>query len=251
MIILKEQFETFANFFAEPTREALRELLRKNMGETDYLDFKEEWPELPRLAKHILALANSGGGALVVGVAQEADGSLAPVGLKKLKDKASIVPPLSSYLPKSIEYQVLDFSYSASEYQALIGKSYQVLLVEDSPKALPFLAMKDADGLRSHAIYVRSGTSSGEASHDQLQEIINRRIETGHSSQPAIELDKHLTQLRALDELRPHNDCWLNGYLQQTESQFDDHESSDFKDFVEEAYELKKAQIMRTLGLPL
>jgi hypothetical protein len=83
----------------------------------------------------------------------------------------------------------------------------------------------------------------------ELQAVINKRIETGHSSQPALDLDRHLSQLRSLDELRPRNDSWLNSYLQETMSRFDDRESSDFKDFIEEAYEMKKAQILVLLGL--
>jgi predicted HTH transcriptional regulator len=250
MAILKEQHETFANFFAQPTREALRELLRKNIGETDYLDFKSSWPETAKLARHILALANSGGGALVVGVTQESDGRLTPTGLPSIKDKAVIIPPLSAYLPKSVEFQILDFAFTASEYEALVGKAFQVLLVEDVPKQLPFLAMKDATGVRANAVYIRSGTSSTEASQLELQSVINRRIETGYSSQPALDLERHLSQLRSLDELRDRNDCWINTYLRDRESQIDDRESSAFKDFIEDAYEMKKAKILRMLGLP-
>ncbi|MEO9077772.1 MAG: ATP-binding protein [Rhodanobacter sp.] len=249
MAILKEQHETFANFFAQPTREALRDLLRKNIGETDYLDFKSAWPDIAKLSKHILALANSGGGALVVGVTQESNGRLVPSGLPSIKDKASLIPPLGAYLPKTLEYQVLDFSFTASEYEALMGKSFQVLLVEDEPKHLPFLALKDAHGVRANAVYVRSGTSSAEASQLELQNVINRRIETGHSSQPALDLEKHLGQLKSLDELRPQNDCWLNLYFKDHMNQIEDRESSDFKGFVEEAYEMKKAQILSLLGL--
>lgn len=249
MGILKEQYEIFANFFAQPTREALREILRKNTGETDYLDFKGSWPDIAKLAKHVLALANSGGGALVIGVTQESNGHLVPSGLSSIKDKAAIIPPLSAYLPKTIEYHILDFSFTASEYTTLIGKSFQVLLVEDEPKYMPFLALKDADGMRANAIYVRSGTSSTEASHLELQSVINRRIETGHSNQPTLDLDKHLGQLRSLDELRPHNDCWFNHYFKDQNDQIDDRESSDFKSFIEHAYDMKKAQILELLGL--
>ena len=118
MGLLKEQHETFARFFAEPTREALRELRRRSIGETDYLDFNADWPALPKLARHILALANSGGGALVVGVVQESDGALVPSGMAAIKDKAQLIPPLTAYLPKALEYQVLDVSFAADEYQA-------------------------------------------------------------------------------------------------------------------------------------
>ncbi|MGH8036951.1 MAG: AlbA family DNA-binding domain-containing protein [Stenotrophomonas sp.] len=208
MTILKGQHETFARFFTAPTREALRDLLRHNIGETDYLDFKADWPALPKLARHILALANSGGGALVVGVSQQADGSLIPSGLSSIKDKAQLMPPLSSYLPKPLEYQVLDFTFSAAEYEILIGKSFQVLLVEDNPKLMPFLSLRDGEGVRTTVTYVRDGTTSTEAGHVQLQAVLNRRIESGHSSRPLLDLDGHLAQLRHLDEQREANDSW-------------------------------------------
>ncbi|MEH6416205.1 AlbA family DNA-binding domain-containing protein [Pseudomonas sp. CGJS7] len=249
MTILKEQHEAFAQFFTAPTREALRELLRRNIGETDYLDFKADWPVLPKLARHILALANSGGGALVVGVSQQADGSLVPTGLPSIKDKAQLIPPLSGYMPKPLEYQILDFAFGAAEYEALVGKSFQVLLVEDNPKLLPFLALKEGEGLRTSVIYVRDGTTSTEAGHVQLQAVLNRRIESGYSSQPSLDLDKHLAQLRVLDEWREANDSWMSRFIRDEQSRFDDTQSNDLKEFVEEAYHAKKQAIWRWLDL--
>ncbi|HEL3840459.1 TPA: ATP-binding protein [Stenotrophomonas maltophilia] len=249
MTILKEQHETFARFFTAPTREALRDLLRRNIGETDYLDFKADWPALPKLARHILALANSGGGALVVGVSQQTDGSLVPIGLPSLKDKAQLIPPLSGYLPKPLEFEILDFAFGAAEYEVLVGRSFQVLLVEDNPKLLPFLALREAEGLRTSVVYVRAGTASSEAGHLQLQALLNRRIESGHSSKPSLDLDMHLAQLRVLDEHREANDSWINQFSRDEQSRFDDTRSNDYNEFIEEIYQAKKQAIWRLLGL--
>lgn len=183
----------------------------------------------------------------MIGVTEGVDGSLVPTGVSPLRDKATIIPPLNAYLPKTIQYQVLDFSFTASEYEALTGKCFQVLLVEDDPKQLPLLALKDGDGIRANAVYVRSGTASTEAGQIELQAVINRRVETGHSNQSTLDLDKHLGQLRSLDEVRPRNDCWYNSTF--GDDYMEDRESSDFKDFLEEAYEAKKAQIWKLLGL--
>ncbi|MBB4598918.1 AlbA family DNA-binding domain-containing protein [Xanthomonas arboricola] len=248
MAISKAQYESFSDFFSHPSRDRLRDLLRANIGEADYLDFKQAWPESTKLAKHILAVANSGGGAIVVGVSQQANGALVSSGLAKLADKANIIRPMSTYLPKELEYQILDFSYTASEYPVLVGRCFQVLLVEDSVGALPFLALRDGDGIRCNAVYVRCGTSSTEASHDQLQILINRRIETGHSTRPVMDLERNLEQLRALDEARERNDSFISE-ISRRESMLTDRESSDFKDFVEEAYEAKKHQVWELLGL--
>jgi predicted HTH transcriptional regulator len=87
----KSIYEEFSRFFEHPTRETLRVLLKSNVGETDLLDFKESWPTNPALARHTLAIANSGGGAIIVGVRQEQDCSLVSVGVEKLRDKAEVI----------------------------------------------------------------------------------------------------------------------------------------------------------------
>ena len=251
MKIPKEQHEEFARFFSEPSRENLRNLVKNTIGEADHLDFKERWPETHKLAKHVLSVANSGGGAIVIGIAQSKDGKLDPTGLHSVTDKSYIATQLQKFIPKPLKYFVLDFHYKSSDYDYLIGKSFQVLLIEDVPEELPFLALSDAGDLRKNAIYVRSGTSSREADHDELQAIINRRVETGHSSQGTLTLKKHLEQLRALDEWRHGNDSWIGEMIRKTQTMMDDTESSDYKEFVEEAYEAKKALIQRELGVGL
>jgi predicted HTH transcriptional regulator len=249
MRIEKDQHEQFAKFFSEPSRESLRDLIKNTVGEADHLDFKEAWPDIVKLAKHALSIANSGGGAIIVGIRQTEEGKLDACGASPLLDKAELAIGLQRYLPKSLKYFVIDFHYNASDYDDLKGKSFQVFLVEGDAKQLPFLSLSDGSDIRKNAIYVRSGTSSREADHDELQQLINTRIETGHSSQGALELTKHLQQLRALDEFRPGNDSWLSQFFQHVQSERDDQESSDFKEFLEDAYESKKALVYRELGL--
>lgn len=194
----KSYHEDFAKFFEQPSREGLREVLRTHHGELDQMDFKKAWPEWPKVARHVLALANSGGGCMVIGVAEQDGGSADPVGLTEFVDKADIASSIDSFLPSSLECETLNFEYNDSEYAALKGKKFQVLVVEDKPEELPFLAEKDGKDITAKTVYVRKGTSSRSAAHADLQRLINRRIETGHSSSPAMELDEHLDHLRVL-----------------------------------------------------
>ncbi len=124
MALTKKQHEAFAKFFEAPTRTGLRDLLKGNIGETDYLDFKEDWPEWVKLAKHILAMANSGGGAIVVGVKQYEDGTVEAIGLTKLVDKSDISKKVAGYIPSTVAIEILDFSYTESEYEKIKGKSF-------------------------------------------------------------------------------------------------------------------------------
>lgn len=72
----KDQF--YDRFLQEPTKENFRKFLQENCGEMDEVDYKEQWIEKGHLAKTILAMANSGGGIIVVGIREEDDGTLVP-----------------------------------------------------------------------------------------------------------------------------------------------------------------------------
>lgn len=204
MAIKDKQFhESIAIFFEQPTREGLRDLLRNSFGELDHCDFKAEWPRDPKVAKHILGFANSGGGVVVVGVKQNEDGALTPVGLSELKDKADIDKGVKGCIPTSVRYIVLDFAYQESEYKSLVGKKFQVLIVEDDPSHIPYVCKADSDGTRTAAVYVRKGTETVEANYEQLQELINRRMETGYTSTKELALQEHLEQLKVLYDQIP------------------------------------------------
>ncbi|MDS2171343.1 ATP-binding protein [Nesterenkonia sp. CL21] len=190
--------EDFAKFFEQPSREGLRDVLRTHHGELDQMDFKKMWPEWPKVACHVLALANSGGGCMVIGVAENEGGSADHIGVTEFVDKADVASGVAPFLPDTVEYVTLDFEYNDSEYAAIKGKKFQVLVVEDKPEELPFLAEKDGKGISAKAVYVRKGTSSRPATHADLQRLISRRIETGHSSNPAMDLDEHLDHLKVL-----------------------------------------------------
>lgn len=191
--------EEFARFFEKPTREALRNILQNHFGEENHLDFKAEFPTYSKLARHLLALANYGGGVIVIGVSQETDtNSLNPVGLSTLIDKSDIQKGIQKFLSERLRYEVLDFSYTESEYPVLKGKNFQVLIIEDNPKYIPFVAEADGEGIRKSAIYTRRGTNSEEASYEEIQEIINRRLQTTYSSQEEFTLEKNLSILKTL-----------------------------------------------------
>ena len=48
------------DFFQNPTRDNFVNLILKNTGEQDNLDFKEEWIDEQKLAKRMLGIANVG-----------------------------------------------------------------------------------------------------------------------------------------------------------------------------------------------
>jgi hypothetical protein len=256
MVAPKSYKEAFARFFEEPTRERLRELLRENLGETKLLDFKEAWPKHPALAKHVLALANTGNGCVVAGVKENDDKTLEPVGLSQLTDKVDIINGIKSFLPSDLltRLEVLDFAFEASEYPKLIGKAFQVLLVEFSPEHTPAVSLREGDGIRNAAVYVRREGQTAEATHDELQAIINKRIETKYSTSDEISLKQHMEQLRVLYTEIPRTISFAQsffGSLTGAGSVFRVNANApeeSYEDFVKRMIELKKRIISRTIG---
>lgn len=192
--------EEFAQFFENPTREGLRDLLRDNLGEFPNVDFKEKLPLFPKIARHLLGQANIGGGCLIIGVSEKDDKTLKSIGVDTLEDKKVIIDKIKKYLPAALleDIEIGDFTYQDSEYKDLVGKKFQVIYVTGNPNHLPFISQAQGEGIRENAIYIRRGTSTEEANHDELQKIINLRLETGYSSKDEIDIRTHIEQLKIL-----------------------------------------------------
>jgi predicted HTH transcriptional regulator len=209
--------EEFARFLDDPSRDRLRDLLKEHHGELPELEFKAEWPDTPRLVKLILGIANTGGGCLIVGVSETVDKKMECTGLKAFCDKTDLDKSLRNFLPPPLMdgLAILDFAYEDSDYKRLAGKSFQVLIVPDDPQNVPFMPSAETTGLRKTSIFVRRMASTEEATYEEIQTIINRRITTGRSNQPMIDLQSHLEHLRVLyrqmERHRQQNPSWVFG----------------------------------------
>lgn len=253
--------EAFARFFENPTREGLRDILKNNIGELRELDFKETLPELSTLAKHILGIGNSGGGCIVIGIE---DGTLEPRGLSIVEDKTKVYDGIKKYLPPALlaHVEIVDFTYEAAEYPKLAGKNFQVLFVGEDKKHLPYISLRAGSGIRANTIYIRRGTSTDEANYDEVQRLINSRLETNYSSSKELDLQEHLQQLKVLFQ---HIDksIVISGYLSASINaiadvaksfQFSsmpnpDYPEEDFERFVLRMIRLKKKRIEQEIDV--
>jgi predicted HTH transcriptional regulator len=220
--------DDIARFVAEPTREGLVALIRFFGGEFDQYELKEAWPPLPKIAKTTLAIANSGGGVIIFGIR---DATLEPVGLTELASKQAVYETFRSFLPPPLlnEITLLDFDYSDAAYEPLKGKQIQVLAIPDIPEAIPFVCEeechKDEEHVRRGAIYVRSGTNTREATYEQVQRILNRRLDTELPQSATRRVAQELGQLEllysargraaAIDDSDPAGSHELHAYLNE------------------------------------
>ncbi|MEH7181126.1 AlbA family DNA-binding domain-containing protein [Neobacillus vireti] len=224
--------KSLKQFVKNPSHESLKELLLTNTGETDFLDFKTKWTEFSKMAKHILAIANSGGGCIIVGVNQNDEGAILLTGLKEddFLDKADIDNKLANLLPKYLKYRTEDFQFDGDQ-QNLSDKRFQVLIIEYDPKYVPYTSIIQRNELRYGAIYVRQGTKSLEATNDKLVEIILRKVQSGGSGVNEYTLKEHLDQLKELYE------------------ELATQKNTDYAHFIAELIERKKERIRHLLDI--
>ena len=112
-----------------PTRENFIDILDNGFGEQDNLDFKVQWIEAQKLAEIVLGIANSGGGAIILGVKENEDGTLESIGLSKIEDKEKIHSKMAKFLPETIKFEIADFDFSNESYSKLTGRLFQLILI--------------------------------------------------------------------------------------------------------------------------
>lgn len=252
----------------EPTLDKFRDFLRSQTGEHNAIDFKKEWITGVALAKLMLSLANSQGGIIVFGVDEKEDKSVDICGLNNIRDDAVISNDIKNYISSDLKYVVHNFSYDASEYQALIGKHFQMLVVEDTPEHIPFLAKRDSGNLKQNMIYVRRGTSCEVADQEEIRSILERRMNYMHplNGEP-LRLEQHLLQLKILYEnIKKENVYYQDGLsktLRLITASFSDYiikgekvtepnplyPDESFEEFVSRLIVAKKKKIERVLDL--
>ena len=217
----KQMRDVVYKLLQEPTLDKFREFLHAQTGEHNSIDFKSQWIEDSALAKEMLSLANSQGGIIVFGVAENDDKSIRIDGLPEIKDKAVISNGIKKFISSNLKYEIYDFSYTTSEYETLKGKHFQILFVEDSPEHIPFLAKKESGSLKSNMIYIRRGTACEIANEEELQSLINRRLNYMHplNGEP-LKLDEHLKQLKTLYERIDKNHVYYKNNLSTGVSTF-------------------------------
>lgn len=196
MIQWKDAF--YNEFLKDPSKDTFSRFLKNNVGEMDNIDFKEKWTEKGKLAKTILSIANSRGGIIAIGIKENEDGSLTPLGLDKFKDKADIGKELSKYISPNLDFNVLDFDYDTPIYPDAENKKFQIILISDTPDRLPFVSLGATTDLEKDIIYVRRGTKCEKASAEEIEKIISAKVETIFKDSSDLTLEKHLEQLKLL-----------------------------------------------------
>ena len=204
---MKEQFQIKDKFFdlivKNPSRDGFKTFLKESCGELDNIDFKEKWITKGKLAKIMLAMANTGGGVIVLGIQGNKDDNYLAVGIDELKDAADVEKEIKKLVPRNLSYSVLNFIYDDEIYGEYAGKKFQAIIIADAPEQLPFFSIGASDDIEKDCVYVRRGTSSEKASARDFETMIQRKLENVFKESNDLSLKEHLEQLQFLYDSIP------------------------------------------------
>lgn len=264
---MKDKF--YDEFLKVPSKDNFRKFLTQTCGELDEIDYKSEWIDKGSLAKIVLAMANSNGGIIIIGVRENEDGTLTPQGIDKFKDKATVNNEISRFISPSLDYEIFDFSYDTSEYSAIQGKLFQILLVHSTPERLPFISLNETKGIDKDVIYVRRGTKCEKATEKDIENILSNRIKYTYSPSTHLTLEQHLKQLKLLYNEIPSSlrtlvkkddnisvasvitafSTAIYGNNEYELKDNPDYPDETYTDFIKRMIEAKKMKIEKTLDL--
>lgn len=258
-------------FLKEPTKDNFRQFVKNNCGEFDEVDYKKEWPDKGKLSRIILAMANTHGGIIIIGIEEQEEGTLVPTGLECFRDKADVNNEISKYISPGLDYQIFDFSYEGSDYKLMENKKFQMIVVYDTPERLPFISLAQTTGLEKDCIYVRRGTKCEKATASEIDCILETKLRVLFKETSEMELEEHLKQLKILYNELPQkikvlvrtgnvtkNLCSVLGKIALGISDYgNEYDEIDNPDYPEESYEafisrmikVKKLKIEKVLDL--
>ena len=190
--------ENFAKLFDDPNRVTLKDSLMNLTTEYDDYEFKEIEIETPILAKHIIGMANTNGGIIILGV-KETENGLKPCGLESNTDTTDMKKQLAKYLPHELSYEIYQIDYNErDEWDNLKNKSFKIIKIEFTPEYIPFLPIKESTEYKRTDIFCRKNSSTTRCEYDDLQDIFNKRKSINRYGISALTLRNELEELKIL-----------------------------------------------------
>ena len=195
---MKSIKENFAKLFDDPNRVTLKDSLMNLTTEYDDFEFKEIENKDYILAKHIIGMANTNGGIIILGV-EDTENGLKPCGLEKTTDITDMKKQLAKYLPHELTYYIHQIDYDErDEWGDLKNKSFKIIKIEFTPEYIPFLPIKGSENYERTDIFCRKNSSTTRCEYNDLQDIFNKRKSINHDRITSLTLRNELEELKIL-----------------------------------------------------
>jgi hypothetical protein len=159
------------------------EKVRNARKESKYIDFKEkfditqagEWCEI---VKDIVAIANSGGGWILIGAKNDGSSSKADVTEVLTVDPAQITDKIFKYTGEQFsDFEIQEIEKNGNKLAAIQIKGVTVPLIFTQPGNYDIGGGKQKTAFGRGTIYFRHGAKSEPGNSKDLRDCINREIE--------------------------------------------------------------------------
>jgi predicted HTH transcriptional regulator len=164
-------------------RDKLLELARTSNKESRRLDFKSEfdvssdqaWCEI---IKDIVAFANSGGGVILIGVADDGQGSGQDTSAFRGYDTANITNRIAKYTGYqfSDEIEIVEIDRAGTRNAAILISATEVPVPFIKPGTYAVSGGKQASAFAQGTLYFRHGSKSEPGNRDDLSKWKDRMI---------------------------------------------------------------------------
>ena len=192
-------------FFKEPTLENFSDFLEENIGETNSYEFKSEWIDIEKIAQILMGMGNSGGGCIVIGVAEE-NGRMESQGIQKdIYDASDFTKKICKYIPDSIVggIELVNFFYDHDAYGSLKNKKFQMIMIHVEDDKIPIVCKGDSKQFNKGDIFIRRGTNTEKVNYDELQMLLNKKVQADKAKITDEGLKEQLQQLKILYDAIP------------------------------------------------
>jgi hypothetical protein len=164
------------------TRTKLLERAQNAARESKTLDFKRAfdtssagaWCEL---IKDIVALANSGGGVIVLGVEDDGSNSNTSTAALLVHDTADITNRISKYTNYQFsDFEIIEVERGGKRHPAIIVSEAEIPIIFTKPGTYDIGAGKQKNAFSQGTLYFRHGSKSEPGNRDDLYNWRNREI---------------------------------------------------------------------------
>lgn len=168
---------------ANPSRTKLLEAAANGDKESKYLEFKEQLDpsisgEMIEVIKDIVAITNSGGGVIVIGVKNNGVHSRKPIAAMLNLDPADLTNKIAKYTGEEFaEFEILKVVRRGKSVAALLISPSSVPLVFIKPGTYVSERGKQERAFSVGTVYFRHGAKSEPARSKDLAKFVDRRIE--------------------------------------------------------------------------
>lgn len=259
-LVFPLNWKELSEILQERGRALFLELVSQPLEEENQLEFKKEWIEAQKLAKIMLGMANLGGGIIIFGVEENANKTAKLVGLSEFKDKAVFQSEVKRWLPQSMCFKLSNYDFSCDEEKSIpIPRGlYQVIFVCSEDKDLPYLLSGNTGSEQEGSIFIRRGTQTVLANREEINAMVDKKINALLNEKSNLELEEHLRQLYMLYENKKVEDPFsssISGSLNpivaflKSNMEIKKDAKKEYNNFLAELIEKKQNKIKTLLNL--